>query len=259
MIDRTAENLVKFCISVLNTPYWFGCFGNRADQNLFNQKQNQYPDMYPPKSWTYESFTKDYGVRVCDCSGLLKWFLWSDNFENKAPTYKASEDYGATGFYSKCSERGELWKDNTPVLIPGVILFKGNTTTKSHMGVFIGDNKIIEAKGHAYGTIKSDLTKSWSYWGKSDFIKYDSAPVIKDKQINVETYQLKNGSVSSTVGTLQTLLNYNGYKGIDGKSLTVDNEFGKHTDNAVRCFQSNKKIIVDGVVGPVTWKALLNG
>ena len=259
MIDRTAENLVKFCESVISTPYWFGCFGNVANNSLFSQKQKQYPDSYPPKSWTYESFTKDYGKRVCDCSGLLKWFLWSDNFENKVPTYKASEDFGATGFYNKCSERGELWKDNTPMLVPGMILFKGNAPTMSHMGIFIGNNKLIEAKGHAYGTIKSDLTKSWSYWGKSNFIKYDSVPVISDKIINVETYQIKNGSVSATVGTLQTLLNHYGFKGKDKQPLTIDNEFGVNTEYAVRNFQLNKKILVDGIVGPITWKVLLNG
>lgn len=62
---------------------------------------------------------------------------------------------------------------------------------------------------------------------------------------------LKKGSRGNDVVQLQQLLTSRGYstKGIDGI-------FGNHTDQAVRKFQKDKKLSVDGIVGPATRKAL---
>ena len=174
MIDRTAQNLATFCLQVLGTPYWFGTFGQKASRSLYNEKKAQYSQYYPPKSWTEASFTDDFGKRVCDCSGLPKWFLWSDNMTNKNPTYKSSEDWGATTFYNKCTEKGKI--GTLPSNKIGLLVFNGTDSTKNHMGVIVdNDGTVVEAKGHAYGTVKSKA-KDWDYWGKCNLIKYDVTP-----------------------------------------------------------------------------------
>ena len=173
-IERTAQNLATFCLSVVGAPYWYGTFGNKADRALYNSKKNQYSQYYPPKSWTEASFTDDFGKRVTDCAGLIKWFLWSDNMTNKNPSYKASEDWGATTFYNKCTEKGKI--GTLPANKIGLLVFKGNDTTKNHVGVIVDNNgAVVEAKGHAYGTVKSNA-KDWGYWGKCNLIKYDAQP-----------------------------------------------------------------------------------
>lgn len=186
-IDRTAQNLATFCLSVVGTSYWMGCYGQRASRALYNQKKADYSQYYPPKSWTEASFVKDFGKPVTDCAGLLKWFLWSDNMTNKNPSYKSSEDFGATTFYNKCTSKGKI--GTIPAEKVGICVFKGNDTTKTHMGVVV-DNKgtVVEAKGHAYGTIKSTLS-GWDYWGKCHLIKYDAAPPVKDQYTVVTQYQ----------------------------------------------------------------------
>lgn len=186
-IDRTAQNLATFCLSVVGTSYWMGCYGQRASRALYNQKKADYSQYYPPKSWTEASFVKDFGKPVTDCAGLLKWFLWSDNMTNKNPSYKSSEDFGATTFYNKCTSKGKI--GTIPAEKVGICVFKGNDTTKTHMGIVV-DNKgtVVEAKGHAYGTIKSTLS-GWDYWGKCHLIKYDAAPPVKDQYTVVTQYQ----------------------------------------------------------------------
>ena len=63
-------------------------------------------------------------------------------------------------------------------------------------------------------------------------------------------------SEGTQVKTVQRLLNAMGYKGSDGKSLTVDGIFGSNTEYAVKRFQSANGLTADGIVGPATWRKL---
>ena len=186
-IERTANNLASFCLSVLGAPYWFACFGNVASESLYNSKRSESQNKKYYDSWPKSTFTDDYGKRVTDCAGLVKWFLWSNNMTDKAPTYKASEDFGATTFYNKCTEKGKI--ASIPVQKVGILVFKGNDTTKTHMGVVVDNNgTVVEAKGHAYGTVKSKVS-DWQYWGKCHLIKYDDVPPSKDTYTVTTQYQ----------------------------------------------------------------------
>ena len=73
---------------------------------------------------------------------------------------------------------------------------------------------------------------------------------VKTYSINVPL--LQKGSTGECVQSMQTLLTGNGYntKGIDGK-------FGANTDNALRQFQKDKQLVVDGKCGQASWSALL--
>ena len=200
-IERTAQNLATFCLQVVGTAYWMGCFGQKASRSLYNQKKADYPQYYPPKSWTEASFVDDFGKPVTDCAGLIKWFLWSDNMTNKNPTYKSSEDWGATTMFKNCTETGKI--ATLPSNKVGILVFNGDDSTKTHVGVIVdNDGTVVEAKGHAYGTVKSKAN-SWKYWGKLRLIKYDVQPtpqpepepepqpvfIIEDyKVVNIRTY-----------------------------------------------------------------------
>ena len=65
---------------------------------------------------------------------------------------------------------------------------------------------------------------------------------------------LRKGSTGAYVKELQTLLKNKGYNpnGIDGN-------FGPGTESAVKKFQKDRKLTVDGIVGQNTWNALING
>ena len=70
---------------------------------------------------------------------------------------------------------------------------------------------------------------------------------------NLNNYPLlRSGSQGNFVYLLQFILNQYGY------NLTVDGIFGSRTLNAVRDFQRNNSLSVDGLVGTNTWRTLLN-
>ena len=63
---------------------------------------------------------------------------------------------------------------------------------------------------------------------------------------------LRNGSKGYNVTLIQSLLNDAGYG-----SLAADGIFGVRTDAAVKQFQKDRGLTVDGIVGSQTWGALL--
>ena len=42
-----------------------------------------------------------------------------------------------------------------------------------------------------------------------------------------------------------------------GHTVTVDGDFGPRTEAAVRAFQQQQHLAVDGIAGPLTWQALI--
>ena len=67
---------------------------------------------------------------------------------------------------------------------------------------------------------------------------------------------LRKGDKGSDVANLQKLLMQAGYA---LPKFGADGDFGDECLNAVKAFQRDKKLTVDGIVGAKTWAALLNG
>ena len=69
---------------------------------------------------------------------------------------------------------------------------------------------------------------------------------------------LKNGSKGEQVKAMQVLLIGYGYKmENNGKVYGADGSFGGATDKALRSYQKDKGLDVDGICGPKTWAKLL--
>ncbi|BBQ50131.1 N-acetylmuramidase domain-containing protein [Acinetobacter pittii] len=69
---------------------------------------------------------------------------------------------------------------------------------------------------------------------------------------------LKFGSKGNDVITLQKQLKKLGFKGLKGKELSIDGDFGASTEFAVMTFQKQKNLVADGKVGDKTRAALFD-
>ena len=164
-MSKTNKGLVAYAKAQVGKPYWFGCFGQKSTNGLLASKRKQYPSYY-----TASDFNKQIGVKVHDCIGLIKGYLWCDN-PTSEPIYKASQDTNAKGMYAMAKVKGT----NTNMkYLDGVLVFKGNSPSKiQHVGVYCEDGYVYEAKGHAYGVVKTKYKNSdWKYWCLCPFIKY---------------------------------------------------------------------------------------
>jgi peptidoglycan hydrolase-like protein with peptidoglycan-binding domain len=73
-------------------------------------------------------------------------------------------------------------------------------------------------------------------------------------QALIQGHTVKKGSNGDAVWAAQYLLKHK-----HGYGLTPDGSFGNQTDAAVRDLQKVYGLVVDGIVGPNTWKALAAG
>jgi peptidoglycan hydrolase-like protein with peptidoglycan-binding domain len=78
------------------------------------------------------------------------------------------------------------------------------------------------------------------------------APMVFGCDFTNATPTIRRGSTGAAVREAQCLLNFWG-----SGPIAVDGDFGPATDAAVRRFQSTFcGLVVDGIVGPNTWRAL---
>ena len=227
------------------------------------------------------------GKRVADCSGLFTWA-----FRQLGGTmYHGSN----TMYRDYCTAKGRLSGgkrvDGQP-LKRGTAVFTGTEADHGHVGLYVGYGTVIEAAGTKAGVVASNVSADkWTFWGELKGVDYSgeegtdglaspepgpaaagpaqptaaagaavsgSVPAAASEAAPVtssNTPTLRKGSKGAYVTLLQKQLLDRGY-GLG--SWGADGDFGSATEKAVRAFQGDQGLAVDGIVGPKTWAALGN-
>lgn len=218
-MSKTAAGLVEYARAQLGKPYWYGTFGKTANQSLLNEKKKQYPKHYTASRM--DKYKMQFGARVHDCVGLIKGYLWSEIFTS-SPKYNSSQDVSANGMKSRCKEKGDI---STIPEIPGVLVFYNG-----HVGVYIGNGKVIEARGFAYGVVETNLKdRKWTSWGKCPWITYPDdikhfAPCDSEETSIVDA--LKKAGENSSLSNRKKIAIANGisdYSGTAKQNITLLN------------------------------------
>lgn len=190
---------------------------------------------------TIEYGSRWIGHNVADCSGLIRWAFLQ---------FGIKVAHNSNLIWSDCTtKRGKLingLRADGYALRPCTAVFLCDQTGRHHVGMYVGDEKCIEAKATKYGVVMSDITH-WDEWGELKNVSYDE-PERKEREPMNPT--LRRGDSGEDVKRLQNILNEYGY------NLKVDGIFGTGTDHAVRAFQQGHFLSTDGIVGPKTWAAL---
>ncbi|HOP12099.1 MAG TPA: hypothetical protein PK629_11485 [Oscillospiraceae bacterium] len=184
----TNDNFIIFLQQALAKPvlYMWGDYGRMITESTISAKAKQYPTHYDE---AYQNeLRKNIGTGIgCDCTGLIKWFLWTGGDIEKAPKYNAETDHSASGWYQTATVRGKI--SSIPEK-PGLIV-----SMSGHCGVYVGNNAVIECTKGKFGNgvVKTMLSDhSWEYWCECAYIdysgqetghheiQYKAAGVIKD-------------------------------------------------------------------------------
>ena len=213
------------------------------------------------KAATREQTVK-YGAKwighyVADCSGMFSWAF------RKLGGYM----YHGTNtmWKSYMTAKGALSKGKRTdgqELKPGTAVFKNSGTNYYHVGLYIGNGMVIEARGTSSGVVTSAVS-AWTAWGEMRGVDYSE--VASDDPVNQPAPTEDNSALGTRllkrtspymrgedVKALQSMLNVLGFD-----CGAVDGIFGDRTKAGVIAFQQAKGLVVDGIVGPKTKAALL--
>lgn len=166
----TNLEFAELCKAQQGSGYVWGGLGYPLDNSRMNQLKALYPKVYTPAY--IAKCNKWWGMKVYDCVGLIKHFLWGNAGDGKLKYYDAKTDYSANTMFSKCVEKGSI---NTLPEIVGLALH-----TDGHCGVYLGGGLAVEARGVDYGVVITDVkTRNWTSWGKLPNIEYIDKPSSK--------------------------------------------------------------------------------
>ena len=199
--------------------------------------------------------------RVFDCQGLADCYV-SEQLGAKTNVY-ARNNYA-----DWCSVKGT---GTIPAKrrTPGAAVFVYSSTAGMiiHVGFLVepvtagkpeGDWYVIEARGLAYGVVRTKLeSRTWNRWGLMDkYFDYgegNSDAAMIEYALGERT--LKKGMSGSDVQALQMALMSEGFA---LPKYGADGEYGSETMDAVKAFQQANKLTADGIYGPNTHAALMS-
>jgi len=262
MAKRMPTSLfVKELAAALNRGdgYIMGSYGQNPRTGYLDLAKTDVRSSWKENGWYYTQYSgsqrtqalkwRKKCTRVWDCAGMAEGIY--EIFSGTCVNTKARYIYA-----NWCSVKGS---GMIPAKrrVPGAAVFWGSSASSIHHVGYLwkpvkeghpeGDWYIIEARGVMYGVVKAKLlSRKPNYWGYMDkYYDYsENATVEEPAPMTLGSRTLKNGSEGADVKGMQSGLIRLGY---DLGSWGADGDFGDCTEQAVRQFQKDCNLTVNGV------------
>ena len=260
-MKKTGAGLAKWAEDAYKNGwvYWYGTCAYECTQSLLNSKTAQYPSHYgDDRMKTYKKHIAD-GKTCADCVGLIKGYAWDQDGDINTRDGKYASngmpDKGAKGMYNAAKIKGKI---STLPEIPGALVW---TSSQGHVGVYVGNGYVVELRGFAYGSQRNKLTsRSFTHWGLCPYVEYTAEETERAAQAAGASIPkvgdtLRKGDEGDAVKELQRLLMNAGHS---LPKYGADGDFGNETLEALKNYQFENNLTVDGVCGSATWASLLN-
>jgi len=155
----TNIGLVEFVKTKLGVPYVYGMKGTVMTQANFNYLYERYRKYFPA------SDEKKVGKVCVDCSGLISWYTGK---------LKGSSQFKAESVAHPISSIA-----SAPI---GAAVWR-----QGHIGVYIGNGEVIEARGSAYGVVRTKVKdRDFTHWfllNDIEYVEEDEEMVTREKII----------------------------------------------------------------------------
>lgn len=203
----------------------------------------------------YTTYCKDmgYNYRIEWCACFISWLAKKLNITNIIPI-----DMSCNSQIAKFKNLG-VWHTDRNIQAGDIIYYDwdrlGDSRPADHVGIVIkntnGTLTVIEGNK---GNEPYDCVGKREIGCNSSLIFGYARPKYRSDDVSISFPTIRKNDTGTAVKVLQLALvayEYNiGKYGADG-------EFGLDTENAVKRFQKNSGIEVDGIVGRDTWSKLM--
>ena len=249
-------------LACVGWPYIFGDRGQLCTpahrRAAYNSKGAEHPTI-KTKCKNFEgtgtcsgcTFYPGGQTRANDCRGFTYWILlqiygWKLMGAGATSQWNNEENWKAKGTI-----------DSMPADTL-CCLFVKKGKTMEHTGFGLNNETVECSNGVQHSKTRN---KKWTHWAVPKCIDDDAIvspvnPLDPDDGFPaLPTWRptIRKGNKGDVVRECQRMLDKLGYNlGICG----VDGDYGTATDAAVRAFQREHGLVVDGVCGPMTWDAL---
>lgn len=236
-------------------PYVFGAWGAEC---TVAERKKRYRDAHPTIKTACKAFDggscsgcKWYPggerVRCFDCRGFTDWCLNRVGIDLKGEgatsQWNTSENWSAKGTI-----------DSIPKSTL-VCLFVQKGNKMEHTGFGMNNETVECSSGVQHFTQRK---AKWTHWAIPKGIDGGIEPEPTPEPTPGWRPTIRRGDKGDVVREAQTMLLNLGYD--IGKRTGIDGDFGRMTESAVQCFQGDHigdyHLVVDGIVGPMTWDAL---
>ena len=248
MEKKTNSALVAYARRALREGwvYWYGTTGRPCTESLLKRKRAQYPAHYgSARTAAYRRHIAE--KRYCaDCINLVKGYMWLDEATGKQGyAINGCPDTNADGMFARAAQKGSI---ETMPDVPGLIVrFSG------HAGVYVGEGRVIEARGFAYGVVETALSaRPWTHWYEMPGLSYGAQTPPQESVLGSRV--LWRGSRGEDVRLMQEMLLRCGYA---LPKYGSDGDFGAESEAALKSFQEDNALTIDGVYSARTHAALL--